>query len=115
MAVRVEPKRPLPVLAALLLGVLLGCGNPQAPAPPQAGPSVAGRVVTVNAAVTLLEAPGGAPLGEVAPGEPLSTLASRADGAGVVWLQVRTRDGGTGWLPESRLRSAGEEGAIATH
>lgn len=100
------------ILSALLLA---GCGQAPQPATQPAAPTEPGRLVAVDAPGDLLDGPGGAPVARVEPGMPLAPGARRADSTGTVWIEVRTTDGRQGWLPESRLAAAGEEGHIATH
>jgi len=101
--------------ALILLALALGCAESSTPPAPQATPGPAARVMAVAATSELLDTPGGAVTGLVEPGTPLATGARRADEAGIVWIEVSTPDGRQGWLPESRLAPAGEEGSIATH
>ena len=105
---------PIILLAALLAGCGGGpqpSGQPAAPA----APAATVRLATVDAVCDLLDRPSGAPAGTVEPGARLTTGARQADAEGVVWIEVGTATGLRGWLPETRLTPAGEEGHIATH
>lgn len=102
-------------LVWILPALALACSEAPVPPAPEATPAPTAQVMAVEAACELLDAPGGVALGVVEPGAPLATGARRADDAGVVWMEVSTPDGRRGWLPESRLVPAGEEGRIATH